>query len=224
MGLMSDDDSPRLYLMLPDGLSPVETARLLLAAFEGGEIACVLAPVAPDEASSRKMIEACLPLCEKAGAALLLRDAALAKATGCDGAHLDLRNLEVEKALASAAKTLKPKFSLGAGGLRNRHAAMEAGECDVDYVMFGEPSPDGFVPPVEQTLERAQWWAEIFNVPCVAYAAGIDDVAMLAKAGADFIALRDAVWHHSEGAAAAVRNAQLRIAEAPARATMRADQ
>jgi len=216
MGLMSDDDSPRLYLMLPDGLSPEETARLLLAAFEGGEIACVLAPVAPDEGSSRKLIEACLPLCEKAGAALLVRDAGLAKAAGCDGTHLDLRNLEVEKALASAAKALKPKFILGAGGLRNRHAAMEAGESDVDYVMFGEPAPDGFVPPFEQTLERTQWWAEIFNVPCVAYAARIDDVTTLAKAGAEFIALRDAVWTHPEGPAAAVRNVHIKIAEAPA--------
>jgi thiamine-phosphate pyrophosphorylase len=216
MGLMSDDDSPRLYLMLPEGLSPVETGRLLRAALEGGEIACVLVPIAPDEAASRKLIEACLPLCEKAGAALLVRDASLARATGCDGAHLDLRNLEVEKALATAAKTLKPKFILGAGGLRNRHAAMEAGECDVDYVMFGEPAPDGFVPPVEQTLERTRWWAEIFNVPCVAYAAGIDDVVTLAKAGAEFIALRDAVWTHAEGPAAAIRNVHIKISQAPA--------
>ncbi len=53
---------------------------------------------------------------------------------------------------------------------------MEAGERDIDYVMFGEPRADGFVPPLAQTIERAEWWAAIFNVPCVAYAPDLDSV------------------------------------------------
>ena len=60
--------------------------------------------------------------------------------------------------------------------------------------MFGEPGRDGVAPPLEATLERVGWWAEIFETPCVAYAARLEDVAALAAAGADFVALGDAVW------------------------------
>ena len=71
---------------------------------------------------------------------------------------------------------------------------MTAGEVGADYVMFGEPRRDGCVPPLAETLERVAWWAEIFVTPCVAYAARLDDAAALAAAGADFVALGDAVW------------------------------
>jgi thiamine-phosphate pyrophosphorylase len=60
--------------------------------------------------------------------------------------------------------------------------------------MFGEPRRDGWTPPLDETVERVAWWAEIFETPCVAYAARLDDVATLAAAGADFVALGDAVW------------------------------
>ena len=71
---------------------------------------------------------------------------------------------------------------------------MAAGEAGADYVMFGEPHRDGWTPPLAETAERVAWWAEIFETPCVAYAARLDDVATLAAAGADFVALGDALW------------------------------
>ena len=60
--------------------------------------------------------------------------------------------------------------------------------------MFGEPRRDGFTPPADETVERVEWWAEIFEPPCVGYAAALDDIAPLADAGADFVALADAIW------------------------------
>ena len=89
---------------------------------------------------------------------------------------------------------------------------MMVGELDVDYVMFGDPAPDGWLPPLEQVVERVSWWAEIFNVPCVAFAARLEDVAALSQAGADFVALGDAVWEDARGPAAAVRDAQAALA------------
>ena len=77
--------------------------------------------------------------------------------------------------------------------------AMTAGEADVDYLMFGEPRPDGYVPPLLTTLDQTRWWADIFNVPCVAYAATLDDVWPLVEAGAEFIALGDALWTDPRG-------------------------
>ena len=63
-----------------------------------------------------------------------------------------------------------------------------------DYVMFGEPDEGGHRPGFEAVLERVAWWAEIFESPCVAYAADRNEVEKLAEAGADFIALSDSIW------------------------------
>ena len=42
---------------------------------------------------------------------------------------------------------------MGAGGVKTRHDSMTVGELDVDYVMFGDPAPDGWTPPLEQVAE-----------------------------------------------------------------------
>ena len=88
---------------------------------------------------------------------------------------------------------------------------MAAGESDVDYLMFGGPDDDE---PAEAILERTQWWAEIFNVPCVAFARSLDDVDALAQTGAEFVALESAIWDDPRGPAAAVADAAKRMAGA----------
>jgi thiamine-phosphate pyrophosphorylase len=55
--------------------------------------------------------------------------------------------------------------------------------------------------------ERVSWWTQLFNTPCVARAETLDDVAPLAKAGADFVLLDDAIWADKRGPAAAVAEA-----------------
>ena len=82
----------------------------------------------------------------------------------------------------------------GAGGLRERHDAMTAAEVGADYVLFGEPDEGGHRPAIDAVLERVAWWAEIFEIPCVAYAAHLNEVEKLAVAGADFVALADSIW------------------------------
>ena len=42
------------------------------------------------------------------------------------------------------------------------------------------------------------WWAELFEVPCIGYAASADEVRPLAQAGADFVALGDWIWTHPQ--------------------------
>jgi len=65
---------------------------------------------------------------------------------------------------------------------------MAAAEAGADYVMFGEPD-NGERPAFAAIEERVAWWAEVFEAPCVAFAAGPDEVTPLVTAGADFIAL-----------------------------------
>ncbi len=61
------------------------------------------------------------------------------------------------------------------GRPRHRDEAMEAGEKDIDYMMFGDLDPGG--ESAESVLERASWWAEIFNVPCIGVAHDLAEVA-----------------------------------------------
>ena len=91
----------------------------------------------------------------------------------------------------------------GSGGLRSRHDAMLAAEAGADYAMFGEPDRSGGQgnqgnrPAFDTVLERIAWWAELFQPPCVGYAANLDEVGALAQAGADFVALGDWIWREA---------------------------
>ena len=102
---------------------------------------------------------------------------------------------------------LKSERAIGAGAIRSKDDAMGLGEAGADYLLFGEPRPDGSLPSLESVVERASWWAEIFETPCVAFAPSLDAVAPLAATQAEFIGLSDAVWTHPEGPAAAVKAA-----------------
>ncbi len=81
---------------------------------------------------------------------------------------------------------------------------MQAAEDDADYVMFGEPDRAGHRPSFAAIVERVEWWAEVFQVPCVAWAGEAAEVGPLAAAGADFVALGDWIWSDPQGAVEAV--------------------
>jgi thiamine-phosphate pyrophosphorylase len=78
--------------------------------------------------------------------------------------------------------------------------------------MFGEPDQRQHRPSLDAVLERVEWWAELFEIPCVGFAGGIDEVAPIADAGAEFVALGDWIFDYPEGAAAAVAEAAHRLA------------
>jgi thiamine-phosphate pyrophosphorylase len=105
---------------------------------------------------------------------------------------------------------ITPGHIVGAGGMPTRDAAMAAGEAGADYVMFG-----GGAEPHAAIVERVAWWAEIFNVPCVGYAHDLGAIGELVRAGADFIALGDAVFADARGAAAALRDAARLMSPTP---------
>jgi thiamine-phosphate pyrophosphorylase len=139
-------------------------------------------------------------------ALLLDVHAELVARAGADGAHLTGLAQFTE-----AIGQLKPERIVGAGGLTSRHDAMSAAELGADYVMFGEPEENGERPSFEAIEERVAWWAEVFEAPCVAYAAAASEVAPLVKAGADFIALGgsfgDWIWRDSTAVAATIAEA-----------------
>jgi thiamine-phosphate pyrophosphorylase len=115
--------------------------------------------------------------------------------------------------LQGALPTLKPSRIAGAGGLQTRHDAMLAGEAEADYMMFGQPEGEA-APPLEITIERVSWWAEVFQLPCVGYAHSLAEVPPLAAAGADFVALGAFIWDDPQGPAAAIRASAQALAAA----------
>ncbi len=190
---------PRLYLATPVvGDCQALLARLpaLLAA---ANIAAVLLRLADsDPRTLLGHIKALAPVVQGSGAALLLDGHVELVARGnADGAHLT--GLD---ALGDALPTLKPDRIVGAGGLVTRHDAMIAGESGADYVLFGEPDARGQRPSVEAIAERLQWWAELFEPPCVGYAASREEAFEFAAAGADFVLLDDLVWTAQDPGAA----------------------
>ncbi len=174
----------------------------------GGDVAAVLLRLAAaDERGLINLVKKVAPAVQGRDAALLLaaRDDIVAR-SGADGAHLS--NIE---ALRDAVPRLKPNNIAGVGGLYTKHDAMQAGEAGADYVMFGEPDEEGNRPAFDAVLERVEWWAELFELPCVAYAARLEEVDALCAAGADFIALGDAVFDDPRGARTAVAEAAARL-------------
>jgi thiamine-phosphate pyrophosphorylase len=192
--------APRLYLITPAIIEPEAFLAPFEAVLAAGDIACVLLRTV-EAAIIRKFA----PLAQRRGIACLVGDPRLAAENDCDGAHVNGVGVELEAALAA----MKPLGIVGAGGLKTRHDAMRAGEADVDYVMFGGP---GGAREFVEIRERTAWWAEIFNPPCVAYAQALDEVAALARAGADFVALGDVVWSDSRGPSVAIEAASRSLA------------
>ncbi len=182
---------PRLYLMTPLG-TDVDAFRAPLAeALTAGDVAAVLLRLADaDERTQINCAKALVTVTKAKDVALLIDGhAELVARAGVDGAHLTGL-----AAFTDALATLKPDRIAGVGGLTTRHDAMIAAEAGADYVMFGEPDASGARPTFAAIEDRIAWWAEVFESPCVGYAASLDEIAPLVAAGADFIALGDWIW------------------------------
>jgi thiamine-phosphate pyrophosphorylase len=193
--------APRVYLVTPQVPDPAGLADALAAALGTGDIAAVLLHLtATDDRTRINRAKALAPVVQDKGAALLLAShPELVARAGVDGAHITGID-----AFAAALAMLKPDRIAGCGGLASRHDAMVAAESGADYVMFGEPEEDGRRPSFEAVVERVAWWAEVFEIPCVGFAAGPQEVGPLVTAGADFIAAGDWLFTDARGPAAAV--------------------
>jgi thiamine-phosphate pyrophosphorylase len=197
----------QLYLLTPLVAEADDFAAPLAAACGAADIAAVLLRLAAaDERTLINRIKTLAPAAQEKGAAVVIAVegeadlAALVTRGGADGVHLGSNPGQVR----ALRDRLKSDRIVGGGNIRSKHDAMAWGEAGADYVMFGEPRADGSLPSLDAVIERAAWWAEIFETPCVACAPTLDAVPLLMATGAEFIALGDAVWSHAEGPAAAV--------------------
>ena len=202
---------PRLYLATPAVDDSSALAANLAGALAATDVAAVLLRLKPtDQRSMITRVKTLAPVVRSSGAALLLDgNVELVARGGADGAHVN--GIET---FQEALPSLKPDRIVGVGGLVTRHDSMAAGEAGADYVLFGEPDAHGQRPSVEAIAERLQWWAELFEPPCVGFAASIDEAQEFAAAGADFVLVGDFIWADSRGAAAALAEVEQAIRQA----------
>lgn len=200
---------PRLYLVSPEVADAAGFAGALADALAGAEVAAVLLRLTGrDERGLINAGKALTSLVQKTGAALLIAGHPnIVARVGADGAHLTGID-----AFRAAQGTLQPQRIAGCGGLATRHDAMLAGEAGGDYVLFGEPDQAGHRPSFDAIAERVAWWAEIFEPPCVGFAATLAEVEALARAGADFVAVGDCIFADPRGPRAALADAARRVA------------
>ena len=200
----------KLYLISPQDVGGAFSDRLK-AALDGGPVAAFQLRVKDvGEHDLARLAEPLQRICVDAGTAFIVNDSiALARRLGADGVHLGQQDGDIREARAA----LGPAAQIGRTCHDSRHLAMEAGEQGADYVAFGAFYPTTTKPsdyrPQPSILS---WWSAVFEIPCVAIG-GITpgNAAPLIAAGADFIAVCQAVWGKGDpGAAVAEFDAVMR--------------
>lgn len=203
--------APRLYLATPVVDDPTSLLAQLPALLAAADVAAVLVRLKEtDQRTMISRIKALVPVVQNAGAALLVDGhPEIVARGGADGAHL-----AGIAALEEAMPSLKPDRIAGVGGLETRHESMNAGEMGADYVLFGEPDEKGQRPSAQAIAERLDWWAELFEPPCVGFADTFEEAHDFAASGADFVLVGDLVWADPRGPEAALIEADAAIKKA----------
>ena len=173
-------------------------------ALRGGDVSSVIIPqYSWDDSLFQKIAEKLVLVIQQAGAAALISgDSRTAGRVKADGLHI-AGNAE---ALGEAIEKFAPKLIVGGGNAQDRHHALEIGEVQPDYIFFGKI--DGDIKPEAhpKNLALAEWWSSMVEIPCIVMG-GTDAASVLeiADAGAEFAALRLAVFAEPGRAAAIVQ-------------------
>lgn len=183
----------KLYLISPQDVGGAFPDRLKSALEPGIATAFQLRVKDLEEHELARLAQPLQRLCADAEVAFIVNDSMkLAKRLGADGVHLGQSDGDVREARA----LLGSSAQIGKTCRDSRHLAMEAGEAGVDYVAFGAFYPTTTKPSnYRPDASILTWWSTLFEIPCVAIG-GITQAngQPLVTAGADFLAVCQAVW------------------------------
>ena len=192
----------QLYLISPLDVSGDFPARLerALEAGKGLVTAFQFRVKGLDSHEAAALAEPLQAICSAHDVAFIVNDSiALAKRLGADGVHLGQGDGDVREARDELGKDAQ----IGVTCHASRHLALEAGEAGADYVAFGAFFPSATKQTEHQAeTELLEWWHEMVEIPSVAIG-GItpQNCRELVDAGADFLAVSNAVWSGDEAAA-----------------------
>lgn len=194
-------DSCKLYLISPQEIGGAFPDRLR-AACSGGPVAAFQLRVKDvNDHELARLSEPLQRICADHQVAFIVNDSVkLAMRIGADGVHLGQSDGDPRE----ARSLLGPEAQIGRTCHDSRHLAMEAGEAGCDYVAFGAFHPTTTKPSnYRPTPGILSWWETISEIPSVAIG-GItpDNAKPLLDAGADFIAVCQAVWGKDDPGAA----------------------
>ncbi len=191
----------RLYLISPQDVSGIFQDRLV-SALEGGDVAAFQLRVKDvDEDELARLADPLRRICADHDVAFIVNDnMQLAKRLAADGVHLGQSDGDPREARA----LLGPEAQIGRTCHDSRHLAMEAGEAGCDYVAFGAFYPTTTKPShYRPEPGLLSWWSAISEIPSVAIGGITPANALpLIAAGADFIAVCQAVWGSDDTSAA----------------------
>ena len=183
----------RLYLISPQEVGGDFPDRLKAAVGDDVVAAFQLRVKDVSEHELARVAEPLQRICADAGVAFIVNDSMqLAKRLGADGVHLGRQDGDIREARA----LLGPQAQIGVTCHDSRHFAMDAGEAGADYVAFGAFYPTTTKPsPYRPDPAILSWWSSVFEIPCVDIG-GINpaNAKPLVDAGADFLAVCQAVW------------------------------
>jgi thiamine-phosphate pyrophosphorylase len=184
---------PQIYVVLEigNGDAAAATRLALEAVLSAAPVSSLMIRPAPGGALKAHFVKPLVDLCQRRGVAVLIADdAALARVVKADGVHVSW-GPDLVKRTKAARDDLGARALVGADAGRSRDDAMSLGEAGADYVAFGIPAHvEDRATAQHRQVDLIAWWAEIFEVPCVALdVANADQAHELANCGADFIAL-----------------------------------
>jgi thiamine-phosphate pyrophosphorylase len=187
----------QLYLISPLDVSGEFPQRLERALAAGPVAAFQFRVKGVDQHEAARLAGPLQEICRAREVAFIVNDSiSLAKRLKADGVHLG----QDDGSVREAREALGREAQIGVTCHASRHLAMEAGEAGADYVAFGSFFPSSTKPSEHRPdAELLTWWSGLMEIPCVAIG-GItpDNCAPLVEAGADFLAVSQAVWGGDE--------------------------
>ena len=209
-------DRCRLVLVLPPELPAADAPAALADALKGGDVASLVVPIGEmGERAYADHLKALAAIAQPASVAVVAeRDARLAGRLQLDGVHLPSGDLDE---VADVMDRVKGRMSVGVEGPRTRDRAMELGEMQPDYVMFGRLDGDTHEAPMPKNLELAEWWASMIEIPSIVMCGtDLDGVVECAETRAEFVAVSRAAFAEPDRAREMVSRANTMLdANAP---------
>ncbi|WP_093186223.1 thiamine phosphate synthase [Pseudovibrio sp. Tun.PSC04-5.I4] len=197
---------PRLYLVTPPAFDLDQFEEQLKQALEGGDVASLLITM-PDanEVELQAAAKRLVPVAQAHDVAVMVENnTQIVGRSGADGLHVTGSDTDLE----NITESFQDDKIVGHAGIKTRHEAMTVATMGVDYMFFGFLALEQEEEPHRKSLDFGIWWSEVFETPCVVLAGtALSSVDTAAKTGAEFVAVREAVWNHPEGPKAAVEQA-----------------